>query len=99
MSQGSSGPKLVAAIAVAAIGTLGWFGWKWIDGPEHHDATPAAARTSSSKNPFNVLDRAYRRRWSKARSKAAALRPSQPPGRGPLFSFRKGPMLRAGVGE
>ena len=49
MSQGSSGPKLVAAIAVAAIGTLGWFGWKWIDGPEHHDATPAAASGDAAR--------------------------------------------------
>jgi len=49
MSQGSSGPKLVAAVAIAAIGTLGWFGWKWIDGPEHHDATPAGASGDAAR--------------------------------------------------
>src|SRR5450631_4813761 len=35
---------------------------------------PAAAKTSSSKNPFKFLDRAYRRRLSKARSWLAVTR-------------------------
>ena len=51
MSQGSSGPKLVAAVAIVAIGTLGWFGWKWIDGPEHHEATPSRPPASLLAQP------------------------------------------------
>src|SRR5262249_46372842 len=57
MSQGSHGPKLVAAAVVAAIGAVGWFGWKLLEGPARHDGAPAAASGETPKRPADPLEK------------------------------------------
>src|SRR5262245_36075003 len=57
MSQGSVGPKLDVAVAVAAVGALGWFGWKLLDGPGHKEIAPAATSADARDHAAGPLEK------------------------------------------